>query len=703
MQTRGAGRMAAGLRVLVVDGTQGRGELMAQHLRSEGMQPTVVPTAQDAWNSLEWSPADVVLLRAGGDMAEACEMAPALARRGVVLVTASAEPVRPDVRRKALAAGVQDMLVAPFDAREMAARLDAATYDAAAAEAAPVAGRPRVPMAAAVAVEDDAKTRAEARPAALVAEEARPVERGAERGGDPPTQAEAGPPAAWAAEEARPVVRRAEPAGDAPTRAEAGPPAALVAETAKPEVAAPPRVEAAIDEALDEAAALAGLEGPADALADVSPRPSMARELEAAVDGSAMGPLAEAEESIGAADSDFEEAPDSLGLAGARGGAAAGSAAVPFDPMEALSESGLLNWLGDEDDMPGAIPATGWDGGEDLANSADLNQLMDGGYPEPALDDFEAEVDAQIEAEAARLAGSRRAGTSGTDAGPESEMDGLRMHGAEVPTDDPFGFASSGSGEAAAVAASEMGPEDATAIGASVSAPRMDVEDAELEVGPGTRDVLAAGLGRGRRRRLVWRAAAAMMGTVFLGLVGIVAWKFFAQPVGTSPAAGLVASEASAGASAESEGAPGEAGAASGEAASVGPREPEAPEPSSVAESNALLFGEAVEALSAGWPDDADDRFRLLLRSDPTDQRGMAGLASTLAQQGELEAARAMLDTLAAQETKEPSALLTLGLVAQRLGDTEGARRGLEQFIEAAPEDPRAEKVRRLLASLSAG
>jgi DNA-binding response OmpR family regulator/TolA-binding protein len=717
METRGGGRAAVALRVLVIDATQGRGELMAQHLRAEGMQPTVVASAQDAWNLLEWTPADVVLLRAGGDMAEACEMAPALARRGVVLVTASAEPVRPDVRRRALAAGVQDMLVAPFDAREMAARLDAATFDAGAAEAAPEVGRPRVPMAAAV--DDDAKTRAEARPAALVAEEVRPQPRRVEPAGDAPTRAEPGLPAALVADEAPPRVadeapprvadeappRVARPAAsdDPRTQAEAGPPAALLAESggtgdgrgAEAAAKRPASVDAAPAagadrESLAELSALAGLEG--------------GGEDDAALTG---GALSEPPRAVGAAPERHEEAARGVGASssGMDVGEAVGARAVePFDAMGALSESGLLNWLGDEDDMPGAIPAEGWHGGEDLTASEDFEQLMTGDYPDPMLDDLEAEVDAQIEAEAARLGAARSGERSAGGQGPESGMAALRMDAEDAPHDDPFGFGRGGTQEGQAKSAGDRGSHEQAAEGQAPAAPRMDVEPAELEVGPGTRDVLATGFGRARREKLMWRTATAMMGTVLLGLVGIVGWKLLAAPAGTPPEAGLVAGQAPGG----EPGAEGTAGAGQGQGAAAGlaaagPRETEAPEPSSVAESNALLFGEAVTALGAGWPDDADDRFRLLLRNDPTDRRAMAGLATSLAQQGEFEAARAMLDTLAEQPESEPGALLTLGLVAHRLGDTEGARRGLERFVEAAPKDPRAEQVRRLLASLSAG
>lgn len=677
METRGAGRAVVALRVLVIDGTQGRGELMAQHLRAEGMEPTVVGSTQDAWHLLEWAPADVVLLRADGELAEACEMAPALARRGVVLVTASAEPVRPDVRRRALAAGVQDMLVAPFDAREMAARLDAATFDARAAEAAPVVGRPRVPMA--TAVDDDAKTRAEAGlPAALRAEVAGRVPMAAAMEDDAKTRAEARP-AALVAEEAG-----AEGGGGAEVRGEAERPAS----TGEAAAAPPDR------ESLAEMSVLEGLEGGG---LDRGPARGGSQADAADAMGGAVG---------GAVGFSGAEAPALAVLVGLSSefevaAAGVGRGAEPFDAIGALSENGLLNWLGDEDDMPGAIPAEGWQSGQDLAASADFERLMTGVYPDPMLDDLEAEVDAQIEAEAARLGGARGPARAGAEGGPESGMDALKMHGADAATDDAFGCGGGGTRGAVAAATEASGADGTKAEGDA--APRMDVEAADLEVGPGTRDVLAAGLGRARSRRLMWRTATAMMGTVLLGLVGIVGWRLVAAPPGTPPGAGLVAGEALRGDAAGGEAAGGGPESGQGVVVAAGAREPEAPEPSSHEESNALLFGEAVEALNSGWPDDADDRLRLLLRSDPSDRRGMAGLASALGQQGEFEAARAMLDTLAEQAQSEPGALLTLGLVAHRLGDTEGARRGLERFVEAAPEDPRAEQVRRLLASLGAG
>jgi TolA-binding protein len=323
---------------------------------------------------------------------------------------------------------------------------------------------------------------------------------------------------------------------------------------------------------------------------------------------------------------------------------------------------------------------------------------MSGGDVDPGLADLEAQVDAQIEAEAARLAAAR---------GGAGAASGVGMREAGAPTDDPFGFGG-GTGESdAAPPEIELGEENAAGRAASEASAAlgMDEERADLDVGPGTRDAVAAGLGRGRRRQIVWRVATAMLATVMVGLMGIVGWKLFAPTTGTPPEAGLVAAaaEGEAGGVAEgAEGAPGEAGEAGEAGGAAKPREEEAPEPSSVAESNALLFGEAVEALGSGWPEDADDRFRLLLRSDPTDRRGMAGLASTLAQQGQFEAAKVMLSQLTEAEGAEPGALLTLGLVAHRLGDTEEARRGLEGFIEAAPEDPRAEKARRVLASLDA-
>ncbi|MCB9786017.1 MAG: tetratricopeptide repeat protein [Deltaproteobacteria bacterium] len=618
----------AALRLLVVDGSAPRGDLMAANLRAEGLEASAVETVQGAWDALEWSPADVLLLRVAADVEEAVALVPRLARRSIRLVTVSAEPLPDEARRLAVAGGVADTLSAPFDAREMAARLEAAVH-----------GPPDE-------AHEEARTRAEARPGALAAEElAAAEEPGVTE--EPPTRAESGPPAAWVAEAA---ARAAEAASAAPV-----------------EVASAAPVEAS------------------------SPAPAKA---------TSAAPVDVFEEGgYGGSDIDLVPMGPAPGAASSRAPQPPGAAGDTFDGAGA-PDSGMLSWFADDDAMPGTIRAGGWSAEDQRRASEELERFMTsgGGAVLGALGARPAAL--------AAVAGKREdGGGPGTSGGERGEAapgtDGLGLRPPAAGDDDVLAFRTEAADEEWDEAAEPSeAAEDAEAEHAEAApeaanepaAPAMDEEPADLEVGPGTRtatrEVIAAALGHTRRRLLVWRAATAMLVTIFVGLLGITGWRMFAQGPGTSPNDGL----------AQADGSP---GAGAGEAA--GGRNLRVPEPTSPAESDALLFGEAVESLEAGRTLEANDRFRLLLRSDPEHTRAMAGLAAGLGQLGEYQAAASMLEALVERAPAEPTAWLTRGLVAHQLGDTEGARRGFESFLEAAPDDPRSEPVRRLLTSLDAG
>ena len=108
---------------------------------------------------------------------------------------------------------------------------------------------------------------------------------------------------------------------------------------------------------------------------------------------------------------------------------------------------------------------------------------------------------------------------------------------------------------------------------------------------------------------------------------------------------------------------------------------------------DAYLAGETVADLQR-----AQAALLLLIDLQPANASAHARLATAQLRTGDLDGADGTLDRMATTAGDSPDLPFLRGLVARERGDEAAAREAFEQFLEIAPEDPRAPMVRALLA-----
>lgn len=104
------------------------------------------------------------------------------------------------------------------------------------------------------------------------------------------------------------------------------------------------------------------------------------------------------------------------------------------------------------------------------------------------------------------------------------------------------------------------------------------------------------------------------------------------------------------------------------------------------------LLAQAESYERARRYDLAREQYQKAVDTAPTNRSaGFAAhrFASALAFWGELEAARAMLETSVARDPKRTSAWHDLGVIRVQLGDTRGAEVALRRAVDLAGDDPR--------------